>query len=543
MIRLSVVLLALQVLLLVASVAKASSSTIVIEGTTSLPAEKVDQIIAKYQQQRMDFVTRQQLLVELNQLYHDAGFVSSGFVVAAEDASGNLRLRPIEGSLSRVEVIGATRLRNRYLSARVHRRVQEHVQIDDVQRTLRWLQSDPNINRLDAELLPGDEVGLAVLRLDVEDSKRFSVGLVADNYRSPALGAEGATLLASARNLSGYGDLVSFSAGLSDGSDSLTGRLEVPVTSRGIVLSAYYARSDSQIIESRFESLDIESQTDTVGLSVAVPLFDGVIQKLQLTLALENKESESSIIGVPFSFSPGAQEGVSETATAELGIDWERRQANAAFAVRLGYRKGFHALGATEHKPVRSVLTALNPTGADGKFGRWLLQGTVALNPSQWISAFHERTRLTIKSTVQIADDPLMALEKLSIGGARTVRGYRENTFVRDNGAALTAELRLPIWRYRSEPHPLNLQVVPFADVGWSWDDVATSAGARNSERKRRIASAGLGLDWRPVKGLRAQVFWAERIDDNLESGRNVRSDYDLQDDGIHFQISYNYAF
>jgi len=523
--------------------AESTAGRIMVNGPTSLPAQQIDAVVARFQGSKLDLVGQQRLLVALNRLYQDAGHVSSGFVINQDTTDGVVQVQAVEGKLAGVEVVGGTRLKSSYLASRVTRRLDEHLQIDDVQRTLRWLQTDPNIHRLDAQLLPGERTGEAILRLDVDDSQRFSLGLVADNHRSPALGAEGATLLASARNLSGRGESVSFSAGLSDGSDALSARVEMPVSAQNVQVAAYYARSDSEIIESRFAALDIESQSETAGVSVGVPVMETASQRLIVSLALENKKSESSLFDIPFSFSPGAQEGKSETATAEVGLEWERRGSNSAVALRLGYRRGFHALGATEAHASDSTLAALNPTGADGKFGRWLLQGTWHANPATWLPLIPQQSRLVVQTTAQLAEDPLMALEKLAVGGARSVKGYRENTFVRDNGVFINTQLRLPLWNYRAEPHPLNLMVVPFVDVGWSWDERATAVGATNSSRKRRIASAGLGLEWRPLTGLYAQIFWAEPIDDNFSPGMMRRGDYDLQDDGIHFSVGYAYRF
>lgn len=69
------------------------------------------------------------------------------------------------------------------------------------------------------------------------------------------------------------------------------------------------------------------------------------------------------------------------------------------------------------------------------------------------LGALNDRSRLLLRASAQLSDDPLMSLEKLAIGGVDTVRGFRENTYVRDNGVALSVEMQLPVWGYRPEPH------------------------------------------------------------------------------------------
>jgi len=545
----------LLVLVLVASnVAIASNSStptamapkkIQVDGVTVLTAQSVDEVVARYVGRPLDFVELKRLRVDLSRLYLDAGFVNSGFVIPDQPVSDTLRVQAIEGELSRVEITGSSRLRPSYLRRRMQGRISAPLNVGEVQQTLRWLQTDSNIARVDAELLPGIDPGESVLSLAVDDSPRISVGLGANNHRSATLGAEAATLHLSARNLSGYGEKTQFSGAISDGVDSYSISSEIPISRVNTALRIYYAKSDSQIIETRFKSLNIESQSKTLGIGLSHPIYETVEERLLVTLALENKTSKSSILDTPFSFSPGAEDGRSETAAVELGLDWERRLENSALAAQVSYRRGFYALGATHRPAGDAIESLLNPTGADGKFGRLLVQGLAALRLDRWFEHFDERAQLLVRGTVQLAFDPLMSLEKIAVGGANSVRGYRENTFVRDSGAFVSAELQLPVWGYRADAHPLNLVVAPFVDFGWSWDDTNVNPGQGDTSKTRSISSLGIGLIWQPLSGLHAALYWGEPIADNLgiDDRTEVNTDYDLQDDGVHFLLSYNYRF
>ena len=67
---------------------------------------------------------------------------------------------------------------------------------------------------------------------------------------------------------------------------------------------------------------------------------------------------------------------------------------------------------------------------ADGRFIAWLgqLQYVYRL-PSSLLDS-----QVVGPLDGQLASDPLLSIEKFAIGGARTVRVYRENQLVRDNG-------------------------------------------------------------------------------------------------------------
>ncbi|MFZ4557805.1 MAG: ShlB/FhaC/HecB family hemolysin secretion/activation protein [Pseudanabaena sp.] len=43
------------------------------------------------------------------------------------------------------------------------------------------------------------------------------------------------------------------------------------------------------------------------------------------------------------------------------------------------------------------------------------------------------------------SDRPLVPLQQIGFGGQDTLRGYRQDLLLGDNGAALSAELRIPV--------------------------------------------------------------------------------------------------
>ncbi len=120
----------------------------------------------------------------------------------------------------------------------------------------------------------------------------------------------------------------------------------------------------------------------------------------------------------------------------------------------------------------------------------------------------------------------------MPIGGFYSVRGYRENILVRDNGFVASAEWRLPLFADRQRPDGWDwrsLTVAAFADYGTSWDQDT----GLPSDEKERIYSIGAGAIWTPLPGLSGYVYYGEALND-LETAGD-----DLQDRGWHFRISY----
>jgi hemolysin activation/secretion protein len=166
----------------------------------------------------------------------------------------------------------------------------------------------------------------------------------------------------------------------------------------------------------------------------------------------------------------------------------------------------------------------------DGEFISWLGQAQYVrrldlgdIVPSD--------VRLVLRAEAQLTDDRLLPLEKFAIGGADSVRGFREDLLVRDNGWAASAEVRVPVLELSLPFVPADLQdgrieIAPFVDVGQSWNtDI-------DDPSPKTIASVGIGLRWAPVRGVLASLYWAHALRDIDDP-----ADRDLQDDGIHFSI------
>ena len=95
-------------------------------------------------------------------------------------------------------------------------------------------------------------------------------------------------------------------------------------------------------------------------------------------------------------------------------------------------------------------------------------------------------TELIARTDLQLAKEALLPLEQIAVGGRFSVRGYRENQLVRDNGWLASVEARIPVIRERRWAN--YVQVAPFVDVGHAWNT------NRPTPELTTLASVGLGL-------------------------------------------------
>jgi len=147
------------------------------------------------------------------------------------------------------------------------------------------------------------------------------------------------------------------------------------------------------------------------------------------------------------------------------------------------------------------------------------------LGQVQWIRRLGQSDwQLVFRTDIQISTEPLPAMERFSIGGMDSVRGYRESRLTRDDGVASAVEMRIPI--VQNSRGETTLQLVPFVDFGASWN-------ARGyTPDPLTIASTGLGIRWAVHPRVHLQLFGG------IPFRTFHERDEDIQDLGIHFRLT-----
>jgi hemolysin activation/secretion protein len=494
---------------------------IVLKDLTLLTEKEVSQIIAPYQERSVAIEELYALRRQLSEAYVRHGYINSGVVIPDQDITeGTVVFQEVRGSLTRINVTGNGHLTSSYITKRISSTAKEPLRVQDLQEALEQLQQDPLIQKINASLSPGLRPGEAELSVALKRTNPFQVDIGADNQGSVGTRSDEGTLAVTYLNLIGQGDMISAEAGSSGGRTIGSFSYSFPLTARNTRIEAGFGLDNSRIIEAPFDQIDIKSEIMRSSLSLSQPWIRSANSALVTTVGIERNHSESTLLGMPFSFSPGDNDGKSDTTDVSAAIEYTVRTRAQAFALRGSFRQGLDLFHAT-----------INKEGPDGRAGAFLGQ----LNYARRLgSSFGGE--LLFRWTGQFAADPLLALEKMPIGGLYTVRGYRENMYVRDDGLAGSLEYRVPLRLGRAREDRfdfLNLRFAPFLDYGRSWDkdkSLITSAA-------QDIYSAGTGLLWNPIPRLRADIYWGHAFKSTGNAGNS------LQDKGVHFTAHYLISF
>jgi len=238
---------------------------------------------------------------------------------------------------------------------------------------------------------------------------------------------------------------------------------------------------------------------------VRQPVQRSPSSEFALSLGLDLRRSQTFILNdIPFSFSEGPDNGESKVSVIRFSQDWTNRSATRVLAARSQFSLGVNAFGAT-----------VNDTDTDGRFFSWLGQ-------FQWVQQVSPRVVLISRAAAQLSPDSLLSLERFSLGGIDTVRGYRQNQLVSDNGVVGSLELRVPLTN-----NPSILQLTPFVEVGSAWNNRGANPDPKT------IASVGVGLRWLVSPGFEARVDYGIPLVSINNSGSS------LQDSGVYFSLRY----
>ena len=482
---------------------------------------KLNAIASLYINRPICFDDLMELREKLTLFYINNGYINSGVILPDQKiVDGIVTYYVIEGVLSDIEVSGNKYLKSYYIKNKLFLGAGPPLNVNQLQEKFQLLLQEPLIEQANAEIRPGSKIGQAILHIKIKEKKPYQLSISYNNHHSPPVGAECSEFNATHYSLSGWGDTLGIQVGKTKGLCSIISFYEVPVTAHGSKFQFYYSSNYSKIIEKPFDIIDIENKSKTASVLFSYPYFKSPESHLIFSLKAERKHSESYLFGNLFPLSNGSKSGKSDVMSICLMQDWVLRTQNNVFAVNSVFSAGIDAIGATIND---------EPNVPDGRFFSWLGQ-------FQWASRISDKKdiQMIYSTDIQLSNKPLLSIEKFSIGGANSVRGYRENQIQSDNGLAASIEIRIPIFRIpvpklSKNPSDGIVQLAPFMDYAWSNNNKHTSP------EPDTISSIGVGLRWDPFPGAHSQIYWGNMLNKIDNSNNN------LQDNGFHFLFNFNF--
>jgi hemolysin activation/secretion protein len=488
-------------------------SAIRIEGAAVIEPAALSQITNQFAGRNLFIEDLIDLTSQITAHYVEAGYITSGAYLPDQSiANGVLSINVVEGVLSDIAIDNGGRYSAGYIERAVRSELTEPFNIRNLQDALLKLENDPRIETIKGQVRPTSARGSAILDLAVAESDPLSFTLSTNNYLSPSIGSEQVQFSMSHLNLLGRADELFLNLGKSDGYEALSLSYSFPIQSLGVTVRPYYSSGDTVVIEKPFAAIDIKSETDTQGFSLEKTsgFFGGDI--LSFTLGVEKKQSETSLLGQGFDFSLGSINGEARASIVYAGIALKNQGRNSAWALSSTWRHGIDAWNATEIA------------------GQAIGQFDVLVSQFEVLHRLAGGTVLSLRMNSQLTEDSLQSFERMPLGGYRSVRGYRQNQLLKDNGWDLLLDYQIPVLN-QLQDSGYFFTLVPNVGVARGWD----SKRYPNIDRAASISSAGISLSVSSSANWSARLDWATRLETKRKQGN------ELQDDGIYLSVNYGF--
>ena len=498
-----------------------SEDTIVVksfkfEGNTAFSNRQLSDVVASFVDRPLTFTELLEARSAITDYYVSQGYITSGAYIAPQEiADDNVTITIVEGSLESIEVEVDGRLSPDYVSDRIALATGKPLNATKLLTALQVLQINPLIAEISANLAASPYPGKSILNVSVVSAPSFGAQAILDNGRSPQVGSVRRGIQLEDINLTGWGDTLRGIYLNSDGSDDIDIAYNRPFNPHNGTLGIRFRSVTSDIIEEPLDQADINSDYEKYEIQLRQPVIQTPQEELTLGISFDVQKSQSFlglIPDAPFLVTSGTDNrGLTRVSTIRLFQEWLQRSDRQVLAARSELDWGIDAFGITE-----SFDVDVNPNALNNRFFLWRGQ-------FQWVYRFATDTLLVALADIQLADRPVVSLERFALGGLGSVRGYRQNTLLTDNGVFASVEVRLPILRLPEQDSVL--QLIPFADIGTGWN-----ADGFNPTPST-LASVGLGLQWRYSDFLNARLDWG------ITLGRVPFEGDTLQDDGILFRV------
>ena len=456
----------------------------------------------------------------ITRLYIKCGYITSGAILpeqTPDEQSNRITIQVVEGRLEEdgIEIIGLRRLNPNYVRSRLALAASTPLNQDELVQGLELLQLDPLIGRIEADLQTGTQPATNVLQVEVVEADTFDVEVELNNNRSPSVGSFQRGVTFTQANLLGLGDRLSVSYNNTDGSNGVEGSYTMPVNPRNGTVSLRGGYTSSRVVEPPFDELELTSDSFFYEVSYRQPIVLTPTQEFALGLAFSRQETQTRL-GIKdigrFPLSRGADDdGSTRISALRFTQEWFNRAPRRALAVRSQFSLGLDFLDSTIND---------DPL-PDSRFFTWRGQGRWAqlLNDAEWL--------LLVRADAQLTGDDLLPLEQFGLGGQDTVRGYRQDELLTDNGVFGSIEVRIPVWEVSEWDATLSL--TPFLDAGIGWNTDSST----NPEDTTLIGT-GIGVHWAVGDRFSAELDWGIPL---VAIDSRERT---WQESGVYFTIRYS---
>ncbi len=493
--------------------------TVQVFGNTVLKTAEIERIWLTGKGQPANRAELCKISGQMAKVYRDRGYILAQVFPMIDRQSkslskdGAVRFLAIEGCLESLDIKGTNRLKPSYINSRIATGATTPFNANKFNDFLALIQTDPKLAKLEVlGFAPGRSFGSSTLSLKVTEANPLTGFVGADAYVAPIFGGARAVGGLTYRNVTGNGDDLSAfyfrsTTGEAQGGDF---SYQIPVNAMNGQVQVRYAPSVTSVVLQP-NNQTFKSNVSTAEVNYRQPLIRTANQEFALSIGLSFQDQFVSLDGATANVVAGADSGgKTRTRVVQFAQEYSSLDNTGNWSLRSQFNLGLGAFDAT-----------INPRPtADGKFFSWQAQ-------AQRVQRISQNNYAIAQLGFQLTPDPLLSNQQFTLGGDRSILGYRQNLRSSDNGIRLSLEDRAIVGR--NSQGQANLQLLGNVTAAQLWNN----GGATFD--KGFLASVGVGAIWEPLPRLVTRLDYAIPLVSINDRGNS------FQDSGFNFSIGYGF--
>jgi len=462
-----------------------------ITGATAFPAAELVAIAQFTPGSQLTMAQLQAMAARITLHYRSNGyFVARAYLPAQDVTSNTVVIAVSEGVLGQVTLRNQSNLADDVaLSRLAGLESGDPITIDPIENRLLLLSDIPGVV-VQSTMVPGQAPGSSDLVVDIEQGRRITGSVDADNAGNPYTGEYRVGATVNLNNPLGRGDVASLRV-LTSGSGLTYGRGSYQMLFGRATAGVAYSRLEYELGE-QYEDLGANGTAEIASIFGSIPLIRSRDTNLYAGLAYEHRTFEDRIDLIS-----SVTDKKARVAIASLyGNHYDGFGGGGANAFYLGLSSGDLDIQTPEARAADAATARTHGSYTKLAFNVSRLQRVTDL--------------VSVYGAIggQVASGNLDASEKMVLGGMDGVRAYPQGEGFGDEGLLATVEARL-LLAGLSGRVPGQVHLLGFVDGGRITTDKEPWFAGSND---RTLSGAGVGLTWDQARNFAVRTYYARKL-------------------------------
>lgn len=462
---------------------------IVLENAYHLPQVVAQSKIRSLEGKSITFSQLRQLCAELSALYTQEGYAGSKvFIPPQKIQDGQIRLYALEGKVNQITLIEGRYFKKNAIVTHIDAQKEGLFNVKHLKNSMRQINKNPDV-KVSATLKPGSQPQSTDVQLNVTERFPLHITPSFSNLGRRLIGKEQFSVNVQENNLLGLGDRLNVTGNFTEHSQGFAGNYEVPIGRKGTLIGLGSGYSRNRLAE-ELEPLDVEGVASIMSPYIAHPIVSTEKWEVTPKLSFDFKQIDTDVLGVDFT------RDQLRILRPSLFVQEFDRHGITNLQTELGIGVNLFGAGNINQAGVPH-------SGDNGSFFR-------STSDFSRIQKLPWGSTGILRMGGQLGGNGLVSSEQLQVGGAFSVRGYREGQYIGDKGLYANLEWRLPLrifpesWHLPFTKRPLKeaIQLVGFIDYG----SVFSSGEGSTAAISEHALGAGLGTRIQLNKYLNARL-------------------------------------